>query len=82
MSMPIVDGEVEEGKYRPFSYIRDNYPRFPFTCDPLHQRRDVVRHAHPAGFRAVGEELLTQWGIWLPPAKTQSRDAIASHDVK
>lgn len=58
VSMSIADRSVEDREYRPFSYIRDNYPQFLFTLDPLLQRRDGVRHFNLADFMADGGELL------------------------
>ena len=42
--MTIADRDVEEREYRPFGYIRDGYPRYLFTLDPLLQERDGVKH--------------------------------------
>ena len=58
VSMSIADRSVEDREYRPFSYIRDNYPQFLFTLDPLLQRRDGVSHLNLADFMADGGELL------------------------
>lgn len=44
VSMSIADREVEEREYRPFSKIKDAYPRYLFTLDPLPQKRDGVKH--------------------------------------
>ena len=44
VSMTIADRDVEEREYRPFGYIKDGYPRYLFTLDPLLQRREGVRH--------------------------------------
>lgn len=44
VSMTIADRDVEEREYRPFSKIRDAYPRYLFTLDPLLQKRDGVKH--------------------------------------
>jgi hypothetical protein len=35
--MTIADRAVEDREYRPFAYIRDNYPQYLFTLDPLLQ---------------------------------------------
>ena len=56
--MSIADPEVEEREYRPFSQIRDGYPRFLFTLDPLLQEREGVRHLNMVDFMAGESELL------------------------
>lgn len=58
VSMSIADPEVEEREYRPFGYIRDGYPRFLFTLDPLLQEREGVRHLNMVDFMAENGELL------------------------
>ena len=58
VSMSIADRSVEDREYRPFSCIRDNYPQYLFTLDPLLQRLDGVRHLNLADFMAEGGELL------------------------
>lgn len=50
VSMTISDRDVEEREYRPFSHIRDGYPRYLFTLDPLLQERDGVRHLNMVSF--------------------------------
>ena len=35
VAMTIADRDVEEREYKPFGYIRDGYPRYLFTLDPL-----------------------------------------------
>lgn len=57
VAMSIADRNVEEREYRPFSRIRDNYPQYPFTVDPMLQRRDGVRHLNLANFMASGSDL-------------------------
>lgn len=59
VAMTIADRTVEDREYRPFAYIRDNYPQYLFTLDPLLQRRDGVRHLNLADFMAEEGELLT-----------------------
>ncbi len=59
VAMTIADRAVEDREYRPFTYIRDNYPQYLFTLDPLLQRRDGVRHLNLADFMAEEGELLT-----------------------
>lgn len=50
VSMTIADRNVEEREYRPFGYIRDGYPRYLFTLDPLLQDREGVRHLNMITF--------------------------------
>ena len=40
----IADPETEAREFAPFAKIRDNYPKFLLTLDPLLQRRDGIRH--------------------------------------
>lgn len=58
VSMTIADRDVEEREYRPFGYIRDGYPRYLFTLDPLLQERDGVRHLNMASFMKDGTDLI------------------------
>lgn len=58
VAMTIADRSVEEREYRPFGHIRDGYPRFLFTLDPLLQEREGVRHLNMIDFMAGEEELL------------------------
>ncbi len=57
VSMSIADPNVEEREYRPFSRIRDGYPRYLFTLDPLLQEREGVRHLNMVDFMASDGEL-------------------------
>ncbi|MGN0035558.1 MAG: ATP-binding protein, partial [Coriobacteriales bacterium] len=57
VSMTIADRDVEEREYRPFGYIKDGYPRYLFTLDPLLQRREGVRHLNMIDFMKDDEEL-------------------------
>lgn len=41
--MTLADPKVEEREYRPFALIKDGWPRFVFTLDPLPLQRDGVR---------------------------------------
>ena len=45
-------------EYRPFGHIRDGYPRYLFTLDPLLQERDGVRHLNMASFMQDGGDLI------------------------
>lgn len=58
VSMTIADGNVEEREYRPFGYIRDGYPRYLFTLDPLLQERDGVRHLNMVSFMKDNGDLI------------------------
>ena len=58
VSMTIADRNVEEREYRPFSYIRDGYPRYLFTLDPLLQERDGVRHLNMVSFMKDNGDLI------------------------
>nr|WP_275100677.1 DUF4143 domain-containing protein [Olsenella profusa] len=44
VSMTVADKSVEEREYRPFSKVRDNYPQYLLTLDPLPLERDGVTH--------------------------------------
>ena len=58
VSMTIADRNVEEREYRPFGYIRDGYPRYLFTLDPLLQERDGVRHLNMVSFMKDNSDLI------------------------
>ena len=58
VSMSIADRNVEEREYRPFGYIRDGYPRYLFTLDPLLQEREGVHHLNMIHFMEANGELL------------------------
>lgn len=49
--------ETEEREYKPFSMIRDNYPKFLFTVDTLLQKRDGVIHKNIIDFISDDENL-------------------------
>lgn len=44
VSQSIADKSTEEREYRPFSLIRDGYPRYMLTLDALKNQRDGVKH--------------------------------------
>lgn len=44
VSMTVADKSVEEREYRPFSKVRDNFPQYLLTLDPLPLERDGVTH--------------------------------------
>lgn len=58
VSMTISDRDVEEREYRPFGHIRDGYPRYLFTLDPLLQERDGVRHLNMVSFMKDNGDLI------------------------
>ena len=58
VSMTIADRDVEEREYRPFGYIRDGYPRYLFTLDPLLQERDGVKHLNMVSFMKDNGDLI------------------------
>lgn len=58
VAMTVADRATEDREYRPFEKIRDSYPRYLFTLDPLLQRRDGVRHLNLMEFIADGGDLV------------------------
>lgn len=58
VAMSIADRSTEEREYRPFRNIRDGYPRYLFTLDPLLQEREGVNHLNLADFMADDRDLL------------------------
>lgn len=52
VAMTIADPKTEEREYKPFSKIRDNYPKYLFTLDPLLQKREGVIHKNMINFIA------------------------------
>ncbi|WP_195419578.1 ATP-binding protein [Collinsella sp. D33t1_170424_A12] len=58
VSMTIADRNVEEREYRPFGYIRDGYPRYLFTLDPLLQEREGVRHLNMVSLMKDNDDLI------------------------
>ena len=57
VAMTIMSRETEEREYRPFSMIRDNYPKLLLTLDTLLQKRDGVIHKNILEFIAENENL-------------------------
>ena len=57
VAMTIADETVEEREYRPFRKIKDGYPRYLFTLDPLLQKRDGVIHLNLIDFMAADRDL-------------------------
>ncbi len=57
VSLSVADKAVEEREYRPFSKVRDNYPQYLLTLDPLPLERDGVTHQNLVELMASGGEL-------------------------
>lgn len=57
VAMTIAERATEDREYRPFARIRDGYPRYLFTLDPLLQKRDGVHHRNLMDFIAQGRTL-------------------------
>ena len=57
VSMTIAERKTEDREYAPFEKIRDNYPKYLFTLDPLLQRRDGVKHCNIIDFITKNREL-------------------------
>lgn len=57
VAMTIMDEKTEEREYKPYKYIRDNYPKYLFTMDPLLQKRDGIMHKNIVDFMAENQEL-------------------------
>lgn len=55
--MTIASPEVEWREYAPFGRIRDGWPRFLFTLDPLRSQRDGVRHLNLMEFLKADSDL-------------------------
>lgn len=58
VALTIADRATEDREYRPFGCIRDGYPRFLFTLDPLLQEREGVHHLNMIDFMANEDDLL------------------------
>ena len=57
VAMTIADKEVEDREYKPFTKIRDNYPKYLFTLDQLLQKRDGIVHYNMLDFISDNKEL-------------------------
>lgn len=57
VSMTVADKAVEEREYRPFSKVRDNFPQYLLTLDPLPLERDGVTHRNLVELMATGGDL-------------------------
>lgn len=59
VAMTIAEEATEEREYRPFTKIRDNYPKYLFTTDILLQKRDGIKHVNMVDFIKKNETLQT-----------------------
>ena len=57
VAMTIMSPETEEREYKPFTMIRDNYPKYLLTIDTLLQKRDGVIHKNIVEFISADENL-------------------------
>ena len=57
VSMSVVDPGVEEREYRPFRNVRDSWPCYLLTLDPLPEGKDGVRHLNLMEMMARGDDL-------------------------
>lgn len=57
VSMTIMDKVTEDREYKPFSKIRDNYPKYLFTLDQLLQKRDGIIHCNMLDYISKNKEL-------------------------
>lgn len=57
VAMTIMDKTTEDREYKPFSKIRDNYPKYLFTLDQLIQKRDGIIHCNMLDYIAKNSEL-------------------------
>ncbi len=58
VSMTVADPDVERCEYAPFAKIRDGWPRYLFTLDPLRSQRDGVKHLNLMEFLKADGDLL------------------------
>lgn len=57
VAMTIAERSAEDREYRVLEAIRDNYPKYLFTLDPLLQKRNGIIHKNLLDFILSGEEL-------------------------
>ena len=50
VAITIAEQSTEEREYRPFTQIRDNFPKYLFTTDTLLQKRDGILHLNMIDF--------------------------------
>ena len=55
--MSVADPGVEEREYRPFRNVRDSWPCYLLTLDPLPEGKDGVRHLNLMEMMARGDDL-------------------------
>lgn len=58
VAMTIAERSTEDREYASLEKIRDNYPKYLFTLDPLLQRRNGIIHKNLADFMKKDEDLL------------------------
>lgn len=57
VAMTIMSEETEKREYKPFTLIRDNYPKYLLTIDTFLQRKDGVIHKNIIEFISKNENL-------------------------
>ena len=57
VSMSVADPGVEEREYRPFRSVRDRWPCYLLTLDPLPEGKDGVRHLNLMELMVQGSDL-------------------------
>lgn len=57
VAITIMSEETEEREYKPFTLIRDNYPKYLLTVDTLLQRRDGKIHKNLIDFISNDENI-------------------------
>lgn len=57
VAMTVMDQNTEEREYKPFTKIKDNYPKYLLTIDTLLQKRDGIIHKNIMDFIANNENL-------------------------
>lgn len=57
VSMTVADPDVERCEYAPLAKIRDGWPRYLFTLDPLRSQRDGVKHLNLMEFLKADGDL-------------------------
>ncbi len=57
VALSVADRTTEDREYRALEAIRDNYPKYLFTLDPLLQKRNGIIHKNLIDFILSGEDL-------------------------
>lgn len=57
VSLSVAEKAAEKREYRPFSLVRDNYPQYLLTLDPLPLERDGATYQNLVELMASGSEL-------------------------